>query len=153
MSMTFRWTLRHPQKIAVLELGGTLSAEALRKAHDSATMLADWRTDFNLLVILADSVRTGSLTLDEMEAHRAFMLTWNRTNRTNNAPRTAMICGDDLKRSMARLWSMVTDESWPVEIAIFADTGAATVWLNALRADVAPDDAVTPTRAPSQTGV
>ena len=143
MSMTFRWTLLHPQKLTVLELGGDLSTEALCDAHEQAAALVDWHTDYNLLVILAASVRTGALTLDEMEAHRAYLLEWNRTNRTNPTPRTAMICRDELKRSIARLWSLVTDKSWPIEIAIFADTRAAIAWLNEKRDDVEPGEAVT----------
>lgn len=142
MDMSFRWTLLLPQKIAVLELGGALSAEGLARAHAAAPMLADWRTDCNLLTILSGSVTTGSITLDEMETHRAYMLEWNRANRTNPAPRTAMICNDDLKRSIARLWSLVTDEDWPIEIAIFADTGAAIAWLNEKRDDVEPGGGV-----------
>ncbi|MGK0266022.1 MAG: hypothetical protein ACI82N_000266 [Maricaulis sp.] len=144
MSMTYRWTLQQKQGIAELELGGTLSAQALCQAHQAATALQDWRTDFNLLVILSDSVRTGAITLEEMDTHRAFMLAWNRTNRTGPAPRTAMVCADELKRSMARLWSMVTDEDWPIEIAIFSDMQAATAWLNQL-----PDAGDTVRRTPS----
>lgn len=153
MGMTFGWTLLHPQKIAALELGGDLSAEELCKAHDAAVELADWRTDYNLLTILDDSVRTGSLTLDEMETHRAYMLAWNQTNRTNRNPRTAMICSDDLKRSMARLWSLVTDEDWPIEIAIFADSQAAIAWLNEGREDVEPANPASAVEAASEAAV
>ncbi|WP_417481161.1 hypothetical protein [Maricaulis sp.] len=135
MTMSFNWTLQHPLKLAVLELGGTLSSPALRQAHEAVNAIADWHTDYNLLVLLDDSVRTGSLDLEEMEAHRAYMLDWNRTNRTNPHPRTAMICSDALKRSMARLWALVTDDSWPIEIAIFADCEAAITWLNEKRVE------------------
>ncbi|WP_417497166.1 hypothetical protein [Maricaulis sp.] len=136
MTMTFKWTLQHPLKLAVLELGGSLSSPALRKAHDAATALPDWHTGYNLLVILDDTVRTGSLDLEAMETHRAYMLDWNRANRTNPGPRTAMVCSDALKRSMARLWALVTDEGWPIEIAIFADADTAIAWLNERRDDV-----------------
>lgn len=153
MGMTFGWTLLHPQKIAALELGGDLSAEELCKAHDAAVELAGWRTDYNLLTILSDSVRTGSLTLDAMQAHRAYMLAWNQTNRTNRNPRTAMICSDDLKRSMARLWSLVTDEDWPIEIAIFADTQAAIAWLNEVRDDLESAHPATLAQTASETAV
>ena len=54
-----------------------------------------------------------------------------------------MICSDDLKRSMARLWSLVTDEDWPIEIAIFADSQSAIAWLNEGREDVEPGEAPT----------
>lgn len=148
MDMTFHWTLQQQHGIARLELGGSLSAHALADAHRAATSLAGWRTDLNLLVVLNDNVRTGSLTLHELETHRDFMLEWNRINRTHSSPRTAMICGDDLKRSIARLWSMVTDADWPIEIAIFADSQAAIAWLNEGRDSVAPPTGAASTRIP-----
>ena len=125
----FRWVFHRDLRIAELALAGEVTTAALQTAHQRLAACPDWRRDWQILMSAGSDTRLEALTLPALRLHQSYILGWNLRHRAVSEARTALVCSDAVRLSIAHLWETVNRLDSATQVAAFDDRDRALEWL------------------------
>ncbi|WP_417469426.1 hypothetical protein [Maricaulis sp.] len=126
--MEFSVDINPANHCAIVGLDGPFVLPSLERACTRLINHPDWRSDFDIALVIRNETDFNEVTLDRLKEVQAFMGGWNAEHRSGPNPRTAIVCNDDFKRVMADLWLALVGNEWPIELGIFTSTQDALNW-------------------------
>ena len=126
---TSRWTFHQDSRIAELALEGEITVKALQDCYQRLAASPQWAPHWQILMTAGPNTRLEELTLPALRLHQSFVLGWNLRHRKMTVARTAFLCSDAVRLSIAHLWETVTRMDSAAQVAAFDDREAALDWL------------------------
>lgn len=123
------WRINPGRKIATLELREDSTVADMQNAIRRLPDVPGWQNDFDIIIEIRPDATLEDFTADNLVQHKDFMRVWNAENRKGHSPRTALVCSDDLKRTIPSLWEAMTRAGWMTAIGVFETREAAYRWI------------------------
>ncbi|WP_203291006.1 hypothetical protein [Maricaulis parjimensis] len=127
------WSLDAERRLAEITFR---PQQTLLELRDDIAALPDvdgWDPDFDVIFIIPDNAALDTFTPENLAAHQEFMRGWNAEHRNGDAPKTALVCSNDLKRVIPHLWEAMNRQNWKTSIGVFPTRQEALAWLGKTR--------------------